>query len=71
MADLEGEMVQLLIYLVIFVIVCIFLYWLMTQVPLPEPLQKIAMIVLVAIGVIVLIGLLLSFGGGGSFRLPS
>jgi hypothetical protein len=63
-------MIELLVYLVILVIVCIFLYWLMNQIPLPEPLQKIAIIVLVAIGVIVLIGLLLQFAGGGGFRLP-
>ena len=64
-------MIELLVYLVILVIVCIFLYWLMSQIPLPEPLQKIAIIVLVAIGVIVLIGLLLHFAGiGGGLRLP-
>ena len=43
-------MIELLVYLVILVIVCIFLYWLMQQVPLPEPLQKIAVIVLVTNG---------------------
>jgi hypothetical protein len=42
----------------------------MQQVPLPPPLQKIATIVLVAIGVIVLIGLLLQFSGGGSLHMP-
>jgi hypothetical protein len=63
-------MMEILVYLVILVIVVIFLYWLMSQVPLPEPLQKIATIVLVAIGVIVLVGLLLQFAGGGGFKLP-
>ena len=62
-------MIQLLVYLVILVIVVIFLWWLMQQVPLPEPLQKIAIIVLVAIGVIVLVGLLLQFAGGAPFHL--
>lgn len=64
-------MMTLLVYLVILVIVVIFLYWLMSQVPLPEPLQKIATIVLVAIGVIVLIGILLQFAGGGGLHLPT
>ena len=63
-------MITLLVYLVILVIVVIFLWWLMGQVPLPEPLQKIATIVLVAIGVIVLIGLLLQFAGIAHVGLP-
>jgi heme A synthase len=63
-------MIALLVYLVIIVIVCIFLWWLMQQVQLPEPLRRIATIVLVAIGVIVLIGLLLQFSGGGSLHMP-
>jgi hypothetical protein len=40
------------------------------QVALPEPLRKIAMIVMVAIGVIVLIGLLLQFTGNGALHIP-
>jgi len=56
-------MLTLLVYLVILVIVVIFLWWLLQQVPLPAPLDKIALIVLVAIGVIVLIGILLQFAG--------
>jgi hypothetical protein len=63
-------MVALLVYLVIIVIVCIFLWWLLQQVALPEPLRKIAMIVMVAIGVIVLIGLLLQFTGNGALHIP-
>ena len=63
-------MVELLIWVVVLVIVAVFLWWLLQQIPLPPPLDKIATIVLVAIGVIVLIGILLSFSGGGGFRLP-
>jgi heme A synthase len=63
-------MVTMLVYLVVLVIICVFVWWLLTQVPLPEPLHKIATIVLVAIGVIVLIGILLQFGGGGKFAFP-
>ena len=64
------QMIELIVYVVILVVVAIFLYWLLNQIPLPEPLQKIATIVLVAIGVIVLIGILYQFAGGGGFRLP-
>lgn len=63
-------MIELIVYLVILVIVGIFLWWLLQQLPLPEPLGKIARIVIVAIGVIVLIGILYQFAGGGGFRLP-
>jgi len=63
-------MVTLLVYLVILVIVVIFLWWLLGQVPLPPPLNKIATIVLVAIGVIILIGILLQFAGGGGLHVP-
>ena len=63
-------MVTLLVYLVVLVIVCIFIWWLLQQVALPEPLMKIATIVLVAIGVIILIGILLQFAGGGGLHLP-
>ena len=58
-------MIMLLVYIVILVVVAIFLWWLLDQVPLPEPLKKVATIVLVAIGVIVLIAILLQFAGGG------
>ena len=53
-----------LVYIVILVIVMIFLWWLLTQVTLPAPLDRIATIVLVAIGVLVLIYILLQFAGG-------
>ena len=62
-------MIELLIYIVILVIIAIFLWWLLQQIPLPEPLMKIAVIVLVAIGIIALISILLSFPSGG-FRIP-
>jgi hypothetical protein len=63
-------MIAALVYLVALVIVIIFLWWLMGQVDLPEPLKKIATIVLVAIGVIILVGVLLQFAGGGGLHLP-
>jgi len=64
-------MIALLVYVVVLVIVAIFLWWLLQQFPLPEPLHKIATIVLVAVGVIVLIAILLDFAGtGASLHLP-
>lgn len=63
-------MIMLLAYLVALVIICIFLWWLMAQIPLPEPLQKAATIVLVTIGVFVLLAILFQFAGGGGLSLP-
>ena len=63
-------MISMLVYLVILVIAVIFLWWLLQQIPLPPPLHQIATIVLVAIGVIILIGILLQFAGGGGLHLP-
>ena len=63
-------MVTMLIYLVVLVILVIFLWWLLQQVPLPPPLDKIARIVLFAVGVIILVGILLQFAGGGGLHLP-
>jgi len=63
-------MVALLIYIVILVILAIFLWWLLDQIPLPEPLARIARIVVVAIGVIILIAILLQFAGTGHIVLP-
>lgn len=63
-------MVTILMYIVVLVIIAIFLWWLLQQVPLPEPLKKIATIVLVAIGVIALITILMQFAGTGTLSLP-
>jgi hypothetical protein len=58
-------MLDIMIYLGIFVIVIIVVWWLLQQVTLPEPLGKIITIAIVVIGAVVLIGFLLSFTGVG------
>ncbi len=58
-------MIDLLVYLAIIVILAIVIWWVLSQVPLPEPLKQILMIVIVVIGAIVLIALLLNFAHGG------
>jgi heme A synthase len=58
-------MIDILVYLAVFVIVIILVWWLLQQVSLPEPLHKMAMIVLVVVGAVVLIGLLLHLTGVG------
>ena len=63
-------MLDLLVYLAVFVIVAILIWWLLQQISLPEPIGKILMIVFVVIAVVVLIGFLLSVTGHGpSLRL--
>lgn len=65
-------MIALLVYLAVFAIIAIVIWWVLTQIPLPDPLKKILMIVLVVIGAILLIGVLLNVigqGGGIPLRL--
>jgi len=64
-------MLQLIVYFAILVIVIVFLWWLLQQLPLPEPAGKFIQIAIVAIVAVVVIGFLLQFAdGGGSLRLP-
>ena len=63
-------MIELLLYLAVFVILAILIWWILSQLPLPEPLGKILTIVFVVIGAIILITLLVNFVHGGmSLRL--
>ncbi len=62
-------MIDILVYLAIFVIIAILVWWLLSQLPLPEPLRTILVIVMVVIGAIILIGLLLNFTGHGGLSL--
>lgn len=61
-------MIDLLVYLAVFVIVVVLIWWLLSQLPLPEPIGRIITIVLVVIAALILISLLLQFAGG-SFPL--
>lgn len=64
-------MLDILVYVAILVIVVIVLWWLLSQLQLPEPLNKIITIALVVIGAVVLIGIMLQFTGSGPpLRLP-
>ncbi len=58
-------MLDILVYLAIFIILAILVWWLLQQVTLPEPLGKIITIVFVVICVVVLIGLLMQVTGVG------
>jgi len=62
-------MLDLLVYLAIFVIVAILIWWLLQQITLPEPIGKILMIVFVIIAAVVLIGFLLNVTGHGGIPL--
>jgi hypothetical protein len=64
-------MITLLVYLAIFVILAIVVWWVMTQLPLPPPLDRILQIVFVVIGAIILIYILLNFAHLGSEGLPT
>jgi hypothetical protein len=58
-------MIDLLVYLAVFVIVVCLVWWLLTQLPLPEPAGRIIQIAVVVIVAVVVIGLLLNFAGHG------
>lgn len=58
-------MLDVLVYLAVFVILAILIWWLLSQISLPEPLNKIVTIVFVVICAVVLIGMLMQFSGVG------
>lgn len=58
-------MISILIYLLIICILCALAWWIVTQLPLPAPIQKIATVVIVVIFVIAIIWLLLPLAGTG------
>lgn len=58
-------MITLLVYLLIILIVMALGWWILQQIPLPEPIANIARVVFVVICCIVLIVLLLQMVGAG------
>jgi hypothetical protein len=64
-------MIGLLIYLAVFVIVAALVWWVLQQLPLPEPIAKIVLILFVVICAIILISILLSMVGGGGLHVPT
>jgi hypothetical protein len=64
-------MVDLLIYLLILCVVFGLIYWVVQQLPLPEPFGRIARVVIVVIGCIALLMVLLNvlgYSGGLGLR---
>lgn len=55
----------MIIDLAILVILAALVWWLLTQIPLPEPINKAVQIVFVVIVVLALIGILTGSGGIG------
>lgn len=62
-------MIGLLISLVILLIIFGLLWWLIDQLPLPEPFGRIARVVLIVVAVIILLYFLLGLAGHGDLRL--
>lgn len=58
-------MIDLIVYLAVLVIVVILVWWLLSQVPLPEPAGRIIKIVLVVVIALIAIMLLLNLTGHG------
>ena len=63
-------MINLLVYLAVFVIVAALVWWVLQQLTLPEPIQKIVLILFVVICALILISILLSVVGGGGLHVP-
>jgi hypothetical protein len=64
-------MIDVLIYLVVVVVLVSLAYWILQQLPLPEPIGRIANIVLVVVAVLIIVFLLLSLVGvGPQLRMP-
>jgi hypothetical protein len=64
MVSLSGA-VAIIMQLVIVGLVFWLLSWLVNYIGPPEPFRKIANVILAVLAVVVLIGILISFGGGG------
>ena len=55
--------ISTLIYLLVVFLVIGVIWWLIDYIPVPDPLNRIAKIVTIVIGAIVLIGILLNLAG--------
>lgn len=58
-------MLDIVIYLAVLAIIVILVWWLLSQLPLPEPAGQIIRIVIVVIVAVIAIGLLLNLTGHG------
>lgn len=58
-----SALLMLLVYIIVAGLVFYLLYWLIAQVGLPEPFDKVARVILALVAVIFLIGVLMSLAG--------
>lgn len=63
-------MIDLLIYIVVVCVVIGVAWWILDYVPVPEPLNRIAKIVIIVIGLIIIVSVLLRLTGA-SVDLPA
>jgi hypothetical protein len=57
------SLIHLVVVLAVVAIVISLVYWILSQIPLPDPVRKVVNIAIVVIAALVVIGLLLSLGG--------
>lgn len=62
-------MIGLLLYLLVFLLVVGLVYWVITQLALPEPIARIAIVILVIVAALLLISVLWNLAGGGGLSL--
>jgi hypothetical protein len=60
-----GELIHLIIWLAVIVIVIVAVWYILSQIPLPDPIRQIIIIAMVAVVAIVAIIFLLQLSGGG------
>jgi len=65
-----AGLVNLIFYLLIFGILIALVFWVMSQLGLPEPINRIVRVAIVVIVVLVIVLLLLQMVGGGGLNLP-
>lgn len=64
------DLISFAVYFAIFVIAVVLIWYLLQQLPLPEPAGRIIQIAIVVVVAVVVIGFLLQFAGGhGGLRL--
>jgi hypothetical protein len=68
-----AALINLIVYLLIVGILLALVYWVIDVIPLPEPINRIAKVVIVVISAMIVILLLLQLlgvGGSGGVALP-
>jgi len=65
-----SALVTLLVYILVIGLVIWLALFVLDQFPMPEPFGRVARVVIIAVGVIILILLLLDILGSGSVGLP-